>query len=197
MVFASYIPLFFLASIPIKGVLNWLFPDKTPDKVPHINGTKYIMLFIFSHISNFLIGLGGAYTIEQLFFYEYPFFTYLGIAILTVGYFWSFLKHFNPAGNISTFILGILVYHTIHFLWFYSLITLLLILLTNHVSMGIFLSLLTTYFGIIIFDLNETFIITNTIIIILFILRKNKSLTNFFSSKPTTITQQFHNRNYH
>ncbi|MBH38012.1 hypothetical protein CL658_03160 [bacterium] len=194
MVFISYLPLLFFASIPFKTIIKWLFPIKTPQQSPHIKSGSHIILFGLIHLLNFLVGYAGTTITEQLFFYEYPIFNYIGIAMLTIGYFWSFLKQFNPAGNITSFILGILVFYNIHFLWIFPIIAMVLIIITNHIDMGLFLALLTTYSGIIVLDLNETFIIIHTIIVVLFILRKNNSLTSFFSSNPKTLIDQFYNR---
>tara|TARA_Y100001970_G_scaffold249639_2_gene320376 strand:+ start:10468 stop:11037 length:570 start_codon:yes stop_codon:yes gene_type:complete len=184
-----------MASLPIKTIINWLFPIKKIKTSSTIKAGSSMTTFICIHLLHFLIGYGGCILAQRLFYYEDPTLNYLAIGVLALGYFWSFLKKLNPAGNIAPFIVGILTFFSSHYLWFFPLISLCIILLINHVTMGIFLSLLTCYAGLILFDISEAFIIINTMLIILFILRKNNSLIDFFSSTPKTLLQRFKTRN--
>lgn len=195
MIIVSYLLIILMASLPIKTIINWLFPIKKIKTSSTIKAGSSMTTFICIHLLHFLIGYGGCILAQRLFYYEDPTLNYLAIGVLALGYFWSFLKKLNPAGNIAPFIVGILTFFSSHYLWFFPLISLCIILLINHVTMGIFLSLLTCYAGLILFDISEAFIIINTMLIILFILRKNNSLIDFFSSTPKTLLQRFKTRN--
>jgi len=195
MIIVSYLLIILIASLPIKTIINWLFPIKKIKTSSTIKAGSSMTTFICIHLLHFLIGYGGCALAQRLFFYEDPTLNYLAIGVLALGYFWSFLKKLNPAGSIVPFIVGILTFFSSHYLWFFPLISILIILLINHVTMGIFLSLLTCYAGLIFFDISEAFIIINTILVILFILRKNNGLIDFFSSTPKTLLQRFKTRN--
>ncbi len=195
MIIVSYLLIILMASLPIKTIINWLFPIKKIKTSSTIKAGSSMTTFICIHLLHFLIGYGGCILAQRLFYYEDPTLNYLAIGILALGYFWSFFKKLNPAGNIVPFILGILTFFSSHYLWFFPLISICIILLINHVTMGIFLSLLTCYAGLILFNISEAFIIINTMLIILFILRKNTGLIDFFSSTPKTLLQRFKTRN--
>tara|TARA_B100000131_G_C18073063_1_gene595266 strand:+ start:22 stop:615 length:594 start_codon:yes stop_codon:yes gene_type:complete len=197
MLIINYIILFLLASLPIKIIINWLFPHNKPNKTPTVTAGNSITLFGITQLLYFIIGYGGSLLAQQLFFYEDPIFNYLAIGTIILGYFWSCFYKLKPAGNLTPFILGILTFFNIHYLWFFSLIALLLIVLINHITMGLFTTLLLSYCGLLIFDIDEQFIIINTVITILFILRKNNAIIDFFSSNPSTLIQQFQNRKNH
>jgi len=191
----NYFILFFLASLPINTILRWILPQSQPETTPHVKSGSSILRFCFIHLFNFSLGFVTTILANQFFFYEISSFFTIAISIILVSFFWSVFNKFKSAGNIIPFILGILSFYSIHFIWLFSLFALLFIIIFNHVTIGVFIALLALYSGLTIFDISTEFITIHTLIVVMYILRKNNKILDFFSKNPKTLLMQFQQRN--
>jgi len=191
----NYFILFFLASLPINAILSWILPLRQSIQTPHVKSGSSIIQFCFIHLFNFCLGYITTTLANQFFFYEISSFFTIAITIILASFFWSIFNKFESSGNIIPFILGILSFYSIHFIWLFSLFSLLFIIIFNHTTIGVFVALLAAYSGLTIFDISTEFITIHTLIVVMYILRKNNKIIDFFSKNPKTLLIQFQQRN--
>ena len=191
----NYFILFFLASLPINAILIWILPQQQSIQTPHVKSGSSIIRFCFIHLFNFCLGFITTILANQFFFYEISSFFTIAITIILASFFWSIFNKFESSGNIIPFILGILSFYSIHFIWLFSLFSLLFIIIFNHTTIGVFVALLAAYSGLTIFDISTEFITIHTLIVVMYILRKNNKILDFFSKNPKTLLIQFQQRN--
>mgnify|MGYP001376592491 CR=1 FL=1 len=142
-----------------------------------------------------MLGYFILFILNNIFFYEDPLFIFFGFTIALIGYFWPFILSSTSRNYFFAFLLGIYCYFNIGLILIILLVFPIFSLIFNHVFLGYLITFFMCFTSIYFFELNDFFIISNSIFIALYVIRHAKEFIYFFSENTNTLMSQFRFRN--
>jgi len=189
-----------MAMIPVNPVLNWVtnyftkISEKMDKPEPILVIPKPNFVFFLKGILVFLKGVLSVFITQTFFYYDNFLFICVPLGVLVL-HLWSPLNKFKRAPDVGLFLVwGILT--VLH--WPFVIITPILfgilLLLTNSVLMGYFLTLFVLPFILIQLPTSQLGILLISGISVVVILAMHQDLFSLFSGKKRTFVQLVEDR---